>query len=147
MDNDLACGNGNSMAEALVFWISHGAQDREITHKAENALACVNQAGDDRTTWESIRNVFTHAPYSGLSLLRLVSSGCNPWATDKGRYQEFIQDFLGATKLDLTVHLAGSIRLYVPPDLDEKVLEWAARRACGIATEKKITKLSGLWFC
>jgi alpha-amylase len=51
MDNDPACGNGNSMAEALVFWISHGAQDRGITHKAENALACVNQTGDDRT-WE-----------------------------------------------------------------------------------------------
>jgi hypothetical protein len=36
----------------------------------------------------------------------LFRRACNPWATDKGRYQEFIQDFVGATKPDLIVHLA-----------------------------------------
>ncbi len=68
MDNDPACNLNashinTSMAEALVFWISHGASDRGITHKGENALGCVAEfQGDDRT-WASIRNAFTHAPY------------------------------------------------------------------------------------
>lgn len=92
MDNDPACGEGNSMADALVFWISEGAQDRHIKHKGENALACVNQPGDDRT-WEMIRNVYSNAAYTGFTLLRLVETGCNPWGTDKGTYASLITDY------------------------------------------------------
>ena len=98
MDNDPACGNGNSMAEALVFWISEAAQDRNIQHKSENALACVDKPGDDRT-WGSVRNAFTFAPYRGFTLLRLVERGCpgdpsgNPWGIDKAPYTGFIKDY------------------------------------------------------
>lgn len=98
MDNDPACGDGNSMAEALVFWISEAAQDRDIRHKSENALACVDKPGDDRT-WGSVRNAFNFAPYSGFTLLRLVERGCpgdpsgNPWGIDKEPYATFIRDY------------------------------------------------------
>lgn len=99
MDNDPACGDGNSMAEALVFWISQAAQDRNITHKSENALACVDKPGDDRT-WDHIRNVFSYAPYHGFTLLRLTNGPCSPdepgthtWDIDKAQYQRFIRDF------------------------------------------------------
>jgi hypothetical protein len=92
MDNDAACGEGNSMAEALVFWISEAAHQRNITHKSENALACVNTPGDDRT-WDLIRNAFTYASYQGFTLLRLSHAGCDPWGVDKAQYQGFIRDF------------------------------------------------------
>jgi hypothetical protein len=92
MDNDSACGTGNSMAEALVFWIAQAAHDRGVPAKSENALACVNQPGDDRT-WESIRNVFANSTYQGFTLLRLVENGCNPWGTDRDAYASFIRDF------------------------------------------------------
>jgi hypothetical protein len=105
MDNDPACGNGNSMADALVFWISEGAQDRGIAHKGENALACVDTPGDDRS-WQGVRNVYSNAPYRGFTLLRLVNGGCNPWQTDKTAYQSFISDYRGGPTADLTVHLA-----------------------------------------
>jgi beta-amylase len=91
MDNDPACGGGNSMAEALVFWISGAAQKRNITHKSENALACVNTPGDDRT-WDLVRNAFTYASYQGFNLLRLSHAGCDPWGVDKAQYQGFIRD-------------------------------------------------------
>jgi hypothetical protein len=92
MDNDPACGEGNSMAEALVFWISEAAQDRNITHKSENALACVDAPNDDRT-WDHIRNVFSNTPYKGFTLLRLTNAGCGPWRVDKAQYQRLIRDF------------------------------------------------------
>jgi hypothetical protein len=92
MDNDAVCGEGGSQAKTLVFWISQAAQDRKITHKSENALACVDTPGDDRS-WDHIRNVFTHAPYKGFTLLRLTHTGCNPWGVDKAQYQGFIRDF------------------------------------------------------
>lgn len=110
MDNDPACGDGNSMAEALVFWISQGAQDRNIRHKSENALACVAKPGDDRT-WESVRNVFSNAPYRGFTLLRLVDRGCpddpagSPWGTDQAAFASFIGDYRGNSQA-LTVHLS-----------------------------------------
>ena len=104
MDNDPACGDGNSMAEALVFWISEGAQDRGIRHKGENALACVDTPRDDRH-WEAIRNVYSNAPYRGFTLLRLSNGGCNPWQTDKAAYEAFIKDYDVALP-DLTVHLS-----------------------------------------
>jgi hypothetical protein len=97
------------MAEALVFWISQGAADHGITHKGENALACVNGpeppgSPDDRN-WGRIRNAFTHAPYRGFTMLRLVETGCNPWQTDKDDYADFIDDFVVDGEA-LTVHLA-----------------------------------------
>ena len=102
MDNDSACGDGNSMAEALVFWISQGAQDHNIRHKSENALACVAAPGDDRT-WENIRNVFSSTSYRGFTLLRLVNHGCSdatggPWGTDKAAYASFIHDYRTPSK-------------------------------------------------
>jgi hypothetical protein len=98
MDNDPGCPAGTSMAEALVFWISHGASDHNIVHKGENALACVNGPEppgslDDRN-WARIRNAFSHAPYRGFTLLRLETSGCNPWQTGKSDYASFIDDFV-----------------------------------------------------
>ena len=112
MDNDPACGDGNSMAEALVFWISQAAQDRNIHHKSENALACVAKPGDDRN-WESIRNVFSNAPYQGFTLLRLVDHGCpgdpagNPWGIDRANFTSFIKDYgAGGSATGLIVHLA-----------------------------------------
>jgi hypothetical protein len=94
MDNDPVCGNGNSRAEALVFWISQGATDRGLTHKSENALACVDTPGDDRS-WDQIRNVFTYAPYQGFTLLRLSDTGCGPWPVDRVQYQRFEWYFRG----------------------------------------------------
>lgn len=102
MDNDTACGEGNSMAEALVFWISEAARDWNITHKSENALPCVDTPGDDRT-WDHIRNVFSNASYKGFTLLRLTNtpppedSHCHPWSADRAQYQQFIKDFLPST--------------------------------------------------
>jgi hypothetical protein len=96
MDNDPACGEGNSMAEALVFWISEVARDRNITHKSENALACIDTPGDDRT-WDHIRNVFSHASYKGFTLLRLTNAGCRPWSVDKAQYQRLISDLSSTT--------------------------------------------------
>jgi hypothetical protein len=108
MDNDPGCV-GTSMAEALVFWISQGAADHGITHKGENALACVNgpepPGSPDNRNWGRIRNAFTHAPYRGFTMLRLVEGGCNPWQTDKNDYASFIDDFVGSG-LPLTVHVA-----------------------------------------
>jgi len=96
MENDPGCGAGNSMAADLVFWISEAARDRHITHKSENALACVDAPNDNRT-WDQIRNVFSHAPYQGFTLLRLTDAGCGPWRVDKVQYQRFIRDFSPAT--------------------------------------------------
>ncbi len=110
MDNDPGCV-GTSMAEALVFWISHGAADHDITHKGENALACVGGpeppgSPDDRN-WDRIKNAVTFAPYSGFTLLRLVETGCNPWQTDRDHYAGFIATFAaGGGGQPLTVHLA-----------------------------------------
>jgi beta-amylase len=89
MDNDPGCAVGTSMAEALVFWISHGASDHGIQHKGENALACVDgpeapNSADDRN-WGRIRNAFSNAPYQGFTSLRLVNDGCNPWADRQER--------------------------------------------------------------
>jgi len=111
MDNDSACGDGNSMAEALVFWISQAARDRNIHHKSENALACIDKPGDDRT-WESIRNVFSYASYRGFTLLRLVDRGCpgdaagSPWGTDKAGYASFIRDYRAAPSPKRIGHLS-----------------------------------------
>jgi beta-amylase len=98
MDNDPGCSVGTSMAEALVFWVSHGASDHDIQHKGENALACVGGPeppdSPDNRNWGRIRNVFSHAPYRGFTLLRLVNDGCDPWQTDKNDYAAFVTDFV-----------------------------------------------------
>lgn len=104
MDNDPpSCQppkNNTSMADALVFWTSNGATDRDITHKAENALGCVNgpDGACDNRNWELISNVFDFAPYGGLSFLRLSrlpdNFGCVPWSSeDQQNYANFIQAF------------------------------------------------------
>ena len=96
-DDQLNCpiGQNTSMAEALVFWISHGAADRGITHKVENANACVGHSNGpcDAHSWEHISNVFEFAPYSGLTFLRLTKNGCDPWDTDKNDFANFINTF------------------------------------------------------
>lgn len=113
MDNDPACpltpnDVNTSMAEALVFWISHGADDHGIRHKGENALGCVAAFPQDDRTWASIRSAFTHAPYRGFTFLRLTnktSDNCTPWnPADRGQYQSFIADFVGSGQ-PLIVHL------------------------------------------
>jgi hypothetical protein len=103
MDNDPACGEAGSMAQALVFWISEAARERGIAHKAENALSCVDKPSDDRT-WDDIRNVFSYAPYKGFTLLRLTDGPCSKdepgtrmWEIDKAQYRQFIRDFAPAT--------------------------------------------------
>ena len=91
-----------------MFWISQAAQDCNIHHKSENALACVAKPGDDRN-WESIRNVFSNAPYQGFTLLRLVDHGCpgNPWGIDRANFTSFIKDYgAGGSATGLIVHLA-----------------------------------------
>jgi len=114
MDNDANCGIGTSMAEALVFWISQGAEDHGLTHRGENALACVNDpegpASPDNRSWDRIGNAFTFASYSGFTFLRLTStndgSGCVPWnLLDRERYGEFIQNYV-STQPDVIVHLS-----------------------------------------
>ena len=114
MDNDANCGIGTSLAEALVFWVSQGAEDHGLTHRGENALACVNDpegpTSPDNRSWDSIENAFTFAAYSGFTFLRLTNtgdgSGCVPWnAVDKDRYQQFIQNQV-STEPDVIVHLA-----------------------------------------
>jgi len=103
-------GQNTSMAEALVFWVSHGAADREITHKVENANACVGHSNGacDAHSWEHISNVFGFAPYSGLTFLRLTNklanSACDPWDTDKSDYANFINTF--KNRQMVTVHLS-----------------------------------------
>lgn len=84
-----------SMAEALVFWISHGAAHHNITHKVENANECVGHSNGpcDAHSWEHIASVFEFAPYSGLTFLRLTKTGCDPWDTDKNDYAKFINTF------------------------------------------------------
>jgi beta-amylase len=105
MDNDAHCGIGNggtSMAAALVLWVSQAAAKHGITHRGENALGCVGDEDlntDDNRSWGHIENAFTHASYSGFTLLRMTSRrdewGCVPWnAVDKERYRTFIQRYV-----------------------------------------------------
>lgn len=97
MENDGNCSDDSSMAEALVFWISHGAQDRALTLRGENALAAGIKTDSG---WERIENAFRWAPYSGFTLLRI-----NEWNnTAKDRYQDFILHFV--TGPDVSVHFA-----------------------------------------
>jgi hypothetical protein len=98
MGNDgQSCNDGTSMAEALVFWISEGATDRGITHKAENALGCVDAGGVCGRSWQHITNVFKSSTYSGFTFLRLSAdndNGCVPWnAADRQDYANFISAF------------------------------------------------------
>lgn len=98
IDDDAACGpGGNSLAQSLVLWISQGSVDRDLTHKAENALACVDNPGDDRS-WANIRTVFRRADYTGFALLRLsgkpdCGEALSPWEADRRAYAGFIRDF------------------------------------------------------
>lgn len=99
IDDDAACGpDGNSLAQSLVQWISQGAVDRRLEHKAENALACVDNPGDDRS-WDNVRFVFRRSAYTGFALLRLsgdLSCGdVSPWEVDRRPYARFVRDFRG----------------------------------------------------
>jgi beta-amylase len=107
-DDQQSCpiNRNTSRAEALVFWVSRGAADRDITHKIENANPCVGHANDacDSHSWEHISNVFEFAGYSGLTLLRLTKKGCDPWDTDKDDYGSFIAKF--KNRQMVTIHLS-----------------------------------------
>jgi Glycosyl hydrolase family 14 len=100
MGNDgQSCSNDTSMAEALVFWISEGATDRGIVHKAENALGCVDAGGGCGRSLQHITNLFRHSTYSGFTFLRLSAdndNGCVPWnADDRRDYASFISALKG----------------------------------------------------
>lgn len=98
IDDDAVCGpDGSSLAQTLVQWISQGALDRGLEHKAENALACVDNPGDDRS-WANIRFVYARSAYTGFTLLRLsgkpdCGAGRSPWEVDRGPFASFIRDF------------------------------------------------------
>ncbi len=87
--NDDANGNGQSLAQSLVFWVAEEAQAQGVTIKGENALSG-GVTGD--TGWDNIENAFTYAAYSGMTVLRInqVASG----GTGQSRYQQFINNFL-----------------------------------------------------
>jgi hypothetical protein len=114
MDNDPpSCPppTNTSMAQTLSFWISDGATDHDITHKAENALACVDShdGGCNGRSWQQIATVFDFAPYSGLTFLRLSrvpdERRCIPWnAEDRQDYASFIGAFKDARTV--VVHLS-----------------------------------------
>ena len=76
-----------SQAESLVFWVAKEAEQQGVVIKGENALSCgvTNNYG-----WNNIENVLRHAPYSGLTVLRIgnVSAG-----TGRDRYKKLINDF------------------------------------------------------
>jgi beta-amylase len=108
MDNSAACDVGSrgrsntSLAEALVFWVSEAADDRDILHRGENALACFRN-------WDHIENVFRFSSYSGLNFLRLTNSAfsrsigrspadCEPWSDfERDQYRNFIAACISAS--------------------------------------------------
>ncbi len=77
-----------SQAENLVFWIAAGARARGITIMGENADAA--RVACDRG-WDRIGNAFRYAPYTGLTVLRIVQVTGN--APGQARYKSFIQTF------------------------------------------------------
>jgi beta-amylase len=77
-----------SLAETLVFWVGQGAAAQGVTIKGENALSGgVTSDGG----WNHIENVFTWAPYVGLTVLRIGEVTDND--TGRRRYQQFIEKF------------------------------------------------------
>lgn len=112
MDNSTVCSlssgeRDTSMAMALVFWISAGAQDRNLTLRGENALPCIgDQSSPHGRSWDRIENAFQYASYSGLTFLRLTDTAflrdagrpaesCEAWnGADRSRYQRLITQFM-----------------------------------------------------
>ena len=89
------------MAETLVRWVSQAAEKHGITHRGENALACVGDEDPpyDNRSWDRIGKAFTDASYSGFTFLRLTRRpdawDCVPWnAVDQERYKAFIQRYV-----------------------------------------------------
>ncbi len=88
MDND-PDGEGQSLAQDLVFWVSQEADRQGVPIKGENALAGgVTQDNG----WDNIENAFSWASYSGLTVLRIgqVTSG----GTGQYRFSRFIDWYL-----------------------------------------------------
>lgn len=87
--NDEPTGAGESLAQTLVFWVANEAAAQNVVIKGENALSGgVTWDGG----WDNIVNAFTHASYSGMTVLRInqVATG----GTGQYRYQQFINQFL-----------------------------------------------------
>ena len=87
--NDAPSGSGQSLAQSLVFWVADEAEAQGVKIKGENALS---SGVTDGTGWDNIENAFTHASYSGMTVLRInqVTGG----GTGQGRYQQFINNYL-----------------------------------------------------
>jgi beta-amylase len=80
---------GFSQAENLVFWIATGARDRGVAIMGENArLGGV--AGD--FGWGRIDNAFTHASYTGFTVLR-IDQVTGDDAPGRASYRSFIRKF------------------------------------------------------
>jgi beta-amylase len=88
MNND-PNGGGESMAQALVFWVANEAAAQGVTIKGENALA---GGVTSDTGWDNIENAFDYASYSGMTVLRInqVTDG----GTGQYRYDQFINNYL-----------------------------------------------------
>lgn len=87
--NDDPNGNGQSLAQTLVFWVAEEAEAQGVPIKGENALA--GGATTD-TGWDNIENAFDYASYSGMTVLRInqVATG----GTGQYRYEQFINNYL-----------------------------------------------------
>ncbi|MFQ3230805.1 family 14 glycosylhydrolase [Reinekea sp.] len=86
--NDDPNGGGQSLAKSLVFWVANEAAAQGVSIKGENALSGGVTYGGG---WDNIVNAFTHASYSGMTVLRInhVAGG-----TGNYRYEQFINQFL-----------------------------------------------------
>lgn len=81
-------GNGESLAQSLVFWVANEAAAQGVVIKGENALAGgVTWEGG----WDNIENAFNYASYSGMTVLRVnqVVGGVG-----RNRYERFIDNYL-----------------------------------------------------
>lgn len=77
-----------SLAKDLTFWVAREARTQGVTIKGENALSggVLGELG-----WANIADAFAHAPYTGLTVLRIEEVTDNPFGRD--HYRQFIQDF------------------------------------------------------
>lgn len=85
-------GEGQSLAQTLVFWVANEAAAQGVTIKGENALSGgVTWDGG----WDNIENAFANASYSGMTVLRInqVTDG----GVGQQRYQQFIENYLDET--------------------------------------------------
>jgi len=77
-----------SLAKDLTFWVAREAKIQGVVIKGENALSG-GVLGDQG--WANIRDAFAHAPYTGLTVLRIGEVTANEFGRE--HYRQFIQDF------------------------------------------------------